>query len=271
MEYKIFILQDYLKESGRQVAFVAGNRNINGGNLKTMKKSLEKFKSNIVPIMFVKGEKVVADGCKLETPKGQPIDNSDASKFIAILDGQHRYLAAMELQLNLFVFEAYTENSTQELLSEANIASKAWQAGDYAKGAALFSNDENVQYIAELCERGLKLPTASLFATFTRRVDKKRLSSVMQGEPFNVTVNRERSEAIYEAAEKKFSASFLASHYLIDAVVALNNDKGCDYKVIVDALNQLTKSEAKAIQNADGTQGKLDAAYQALEKYLKSE
>ena len=43
-----------------------------------------------------KAQKAVEDGCSLMTSDGKPISSEEADKYIVIVDGQHRYTAAIE-------------------------------------------------------------------------------------------------------------------------------------------------------------------------------
>ena len=70
------------------------------------------------------------------------IPNEEASKYVAIIEGQHRYTAAKETDLNeemLFLYECYSDKDTNEILAETNTVTDPWSGADYANGAALFN------------------------------------------------------------------------------------------------------------------------------------
>ena len=54
-----------LFNSGKKIAFIKGNRLVNNKNVKSKKASFEKFNMNLIPLMYVSGEKAIADGCTL--------------------------------------------------------------------------------------------------------------------------------------------------------------------------------------------------------------
>jgi hypothetical protein len=135
-----------LISEGKKVAFISGNRNVNSKNITSKKESFGRFECNIVPLMYVNGTKAVEDGCNLvDASTEQIVDANKVSSYIAIVDGQHRYTAAMEKGISpefLILFEDYTGANTKDLLATANIDSFAWNSSNYIDGAVLF-NPEN--------------------------------------------------------------------------------------------------------------------------------
>ena len=128
---------------GKMIAFIKGNRSVNSKNISRKKKSFEKFGMNLVPLMYVDGQKAVNDGCTLVHPiTKEDIPDEEASKYVAIVEGQHRYTAAEETGLDeekLFLYECYSNENTKEILSETNTITDPWSGADYANGAALFN------------------------------------------------------------------------------------------------------------------------------------
>lgn len=93
---KIFTLAD-VKAEGKAIAFVYGNRDIAAKNKNNKKSSLTECSMNLVPMLLVEGKKAVEDGCKLMNPNGEEIPDNAADSYYVVVDGQHRYTAAMEL------------------------------------------------------------------------------------------------------------------------------------------------------------------------------
>lgn len=123
---------------GKMIAFIKGNRSVNSKNISRKKKSFEKFGMNLVPLMYVDGQKAVNDGCTLVHPiTKEDIPDEEASKYVAIVEGQHRYTAAEETGLDeekLFLYECYSNENTKEILSETNTITDPWSGADYANG-----------------------------------------------------------------------------------------------------------------------------------------
>ena len=100
MNKNIVTLKD-LFIGGKMIAFIKGNRSVNSKNISRKKKSFEKFGMNLVPLMYVDGQKAVNDGCTLVHPiTKEDIPDEEASKYVAIVEGQHRYTTAEETGLD---------------------------------------------------------------------------------------------------------------------------------------------------------------------------
>lgn len=142
MKKNILTVKD-LSVEGKMIAFIKGNRSVNSKNISKKKESFEKFGMNLVPLMYVEGQKAVNDGCTLVHPiTKEDIPDEEASKYVAIVEGQHRYTAAKETDLDeemLFLYECYSNKNTKEILSETNTITDPWSGADYANGAALFN------------------------------------------------------------------------------------------------------------------------------------
>ena len=96
---------------GKMIAFIKGNRSVNSKNISRKKKSFEKFGMNLVPLMYVDGQKAVNDGCTLVHPiTKEDIPDEEASKYVAIVEGQHRYTAAEEKGLGICYLGTTTYN-----------------------------------------------------------------------------------------------------------------------------------------------------------------
>ena len=186
MKQGIFSLSELLK-SGKKVAFIKGNRQVNNKNVKSKKTSFVKFGMNLIPLMYVSGEKAIADGCTLIDAKtGAEIDAEQAQEYIAIVDGQHRLTAAMEDELsedNVYLFECYSAANTKELVASTNIDSNPWDGRDYAYSAVMFNKESKLAKMAnELAEAGYAISTIGMILYFkSGKFGKKDLSCIMQG------------------------------------------------------------------------------------------
>ena len=215
MKKEIISLAELLK-SGKKIAFIKGNRQVNNKNVKSKKVSFLKFGMNLIPLMYVSGEKAIADGCTLIDAKtGAEIDAEQAHEYIAIVDGQHRLTAAMEDELsedNLFLFECYNEANTKD----------------------------------ELAEAGYAISTIGLILYFkSGKFGKKDLSYIMEGKDAREGYNLERAEYFLEKARVKFEDVFIGKKYLISAVSDLSSDEG--YRRVCDVLPKLSSNNVKRI------------------------
>ena len=74
----MIITYSELKNNGKEVAFVANNRNLNKANLKSICKTYQQFHTNISPIIYVSGEKAKNEGLKMvDAITGENINNPE--------------------------------------------------------------------------------------------------------------------------------------------------------------------------------------------------
>lgn len=250
MKKEIISLSELLK-SGKKIAFIKGNRQVNNKNVKSKKVSFVKYGMNLIPLMYVSGEKAIADGCTLiDSKTGMEIPKDQSNEYVAIVDGQHRLTAAMEAELgeeNLYLFECYSDANTKELVASTNIDSNPWDGRDYAYSAVMFNQESKLAQIAnELAEAGYAISTIGLILYFkSGKFGKKDLSNIMQGKDAREGYNLDRAEYFLEKARVKFEDVFIGKKYLISAVSDLSSDEG--YKRVCDMLPKLSSNNVKRI------------------------
>ncbi len=269
MEKKeIFTLAD-VKSEGKKIAFIKGNRDIAKGNVNSKVKSLSECRMNLVPMMVVEGKKAVDDGCSLVSPDGADITNDDAEKCLVIVDGQHRYKAAMKLleeekdndektitDDSIHFFLDYSGRNTKELLAVTNIESYKWKAEDYAKGAVLYKPDDKVAKFAnEYLEKGISISTISIYlfgqsGVLTANV----LGKLMKKE--NVRYKKDLHLDIAEEALPllidKVGAKFAGTRYCANGLYSVLTTIGMiNYKKVIEAIKNLTDGDVKEITSAD--------------------
>lgn len=253
MKREIISLSE-LSKSGKKIAFIKGNRQVNNKNVKSKMVSFTKFGMNLIPLMYVPGEKATADGCSLIDAKTEAdIDAEHASEYVAIVDGQHRFTAAMEAELSedgLYLFECYNEANTKELVASTNIDSNPWDSKDYIYGAVMFNPSNKLAQAAnKMADAGYPISTIGLILYFDAgKMGKKDFSNIIQGKDGKEGYDLERAEYFLEKAHKRFDDAFIGKKYLISAVKDLSIKKG--YEKICDAIPKLTDNQVKRIQDA---------------------
>lgn len=274
LKSKIMVIKTLkdLQDEGKKVAFVKSNRCINDRDVKAKAKSLRDCGCNLVPLMYVSGAKAVEDGCELVTTDNQPITKDNAADYIVIIDGQHRFKAYLEAQLdpsNLYLFEAYAGKNTQTLLSVANCVTKPWKPADYLVGASLSNKDnELLQACNELQVKGFSLPTISKIYTWGGSLTKAKIAGVMQGKELNVTYNLDRGNKFVEAAKSRFESKFVAKRYLIDVVIDLSSYY--KWNTVITALSTISEEDVKKILGAKSSE-KPEVIKEVLTSYLTNE
>lgn len=243
-------------ENNFVVTFIEGNREIVKKNVQNKKDSFEDFRCNIIPILYVKGEKAVADGCKLVDMEGNSITEPDMiSKSIAIVDGQHRITAAIKNGLDpntIILLEDYSEANTKKLVAGANCDSFTWNTKDYVGGAALMNPENKIaEFSKDLVNRKFSMSTLGLILFFeSGKLGKKDFALLMEGKDIRSTgdYDLERANAFMKAAQVNFEDRFLAKHYLISGVARLSKKFG--YAKVLEVLALLSEQETERIKTA---------------------
>lgn len=287
MKKEIYSLNE-LKNEGKQIAFVVGNRDIAKANLKNKKESLARCGMNLVPIMVVEGTKAVKDGCTLVNPSdGKSILTEDASKYVAIVDGQHRYKAYLELVEDaekkqkeaktdgntvsddstvadgtlpeLYFYLDYSIMKTNELLSITNIDCYKWEAKDYANGAILAdANNDIVKFASEWTAKDMKLSVVSLYLYGKNsKLNKRHLAKVIEGKPLGIKeeAQLDMAKAIVPKLVDKLG-KFAKTRYCADAVWAVIKKKGTNIiPILTSAVNKISDDVISDIKKYDGKEG----------------
>lgn len=243
-----------LEESGKKVAFILGNRPTSKKNLKQKEESLKEFEMNLTPLVYINGEEVLRTGdgqVHLANPTtGEQIKDEDASNYVVIIDGQHRYEAANSLNLdhnNIILMKDYSGIGAQNLIARINNETCPWIASEWAFGAHMFYPDNEVAtFASRLAKEGFKSTTIGLILYFRKGVlGKKAFSDIMNGGNAEEGYNIERADAFLTVARDKFEDKFIMKRYLIDVVSDLSKDRG--YKPVLNAIDKLTKDNVKKI------------------------
>ena len=243
-----------LEESGKKVAFIQGNRPTSKKNLKQKEDSLKEFEMNLTPLVYINGEEVIRTGAgqvHLANPTtGEQIKDEDASNYVVIIDGQHRYEAANSLNLdhnNIILMKDYSGIGAQNLIARINNETCPWIASEWAFGAHMFNPDNEVAaFASRLAKEGFKSTTIGLILYFRKGVlGKKAFSDIMNGGNAEEGYNIERADAFLTAARDKFEDKFIMKRYLIDVVSELSTQEG--YHAVLNAISKLTKDNVRKI------------------------
>ena len=152
----------------KNIAFVDGNRAINKNNVKKHVESFKKFGTNLVPLLYVEATEV--EGRTLyDAETGEVVAPEDYPNYWVILDGQHRYKAAVELaaseDANGFTLDALKWEKVEmkesltfdDYLIEVNTRTQPWKGADYICGCVLqHPENEAVQFAQELIKEVMR-------------------------------------------------------------------------------------------------------------------
>lgn len=247
-------------------AFIKGNRPTDEKAIKAKKDSLAEY-GMLCPITAVNGEAVIVSGGHLTDLDGNDIADERAKDYYAVLDGQHRLKAYLELGLpleDLVVIEPLNkEIAIALLIAEMNICTKTWKGSDYMAAPAMAIKETNAafDFAMELQQRGFPLSTISLWACGNNKLKAKDLvASLKTREMPQCLLEADgwcsKSRKWFEAASEKFTAKFLAKKYLITFIQDGYNaaeDASAYTSEMEEKLKNLTQWQADKIQNARKT------------------
>lgn len=270
------------ENENRQFAFVKGNRPTNAKTVKAKEKSIKEY-GQLSPITVVKGEDVFLMDGHLVDLDGNDIPDEQTENYYAVLDGQHRLRAYLNLGLkldDLVICEPLNvEMSIAALIAEMNICTKTWTGTDYMAAPAmmLVNKNEVFEFAMYLRSKGCPLATISLWCTGANTLKPKDLVACVKSKELPKAFVEagwyERSVKWYEAAQGKFPDTFLAKKYLITHLSKkFSNaaDPTAFTVQMVEQINRLTAAQAQEIMKPQTGEGlsREQATYDMLEKHL---
>ena len=247
-------------------AFIKGNRPTDEKAIKVKKDSISEH-GILCPITAVNGEEVIKSNGHLTDLDGNYIADEHAKDYYAVLDGQHRLKAYLELGLpleDLVVIEPLNKKIAIALLiAEMNICTKTWKGSDYMAAPAMAIKETNAafDFAMELQRRNFPLSTISLWACGNNKLKAKDLVASLKTREMPQCLQEAdgwcaKSRKWFEAASEKFTAKFLAKKYLISFIQDGYNvaeDAAAYTLEIEEKLKKLAQWQADKIQNARKT------------------
>ena len=247
-------------------AFIKGNRPTDEKAIKVKKDSISEH-GILCPITAVNGEEVIKSNGHLTDLDGNDIADEHAKDYYAVLDGQHRLKAYLELGLpleDLVVIEPLNKKIAIALLiAEMNICTKTWKGSDYMAAPAMAIKETNAafDFAMELQRRNFPLSTISLWACGNNKLKAKDLVASLKTREMPQCLQEAdgwcaKSRKWFEAASEKFTAKFLAKKYLISFIQDGYNvaEDATAYTLEIEKkLKKLTQWQADKIQNARKT------------------
>ena len=247
-------------------AFIKGNRPTDEKAIKVKKDSISEH-GILCPITAVNGEEVIKSNGHLTDLDGNDIADEHAKDYYAVLDGQHRLKAYLELGLpleDLVVIEPLNKKIAIALLiAEMNICTKTWKGSDYMAAPAMAIKETNAafDFAMELQRRNFPLSTISLWACGNNKLKAKDLVASLKTREMPQCLQEAdgwcaKSRKWFEAASEKFTAEFLAKKYLISFIQDGYNvaeDAAAYTLEIEEKLKKLAQWQADKIQNARKT------------------
>lgn len=248
-----------LKTEGKGIVFLAFNRDVTdkAPHVKRLAKSI-KEEGLHTPLHLVPAPTALAEGIELLDDKGRTV--SDGTDKYVLVDGNNKYRAIQVLRKNNDPGKANEPikciidedaKDIQKMVMTMNNVVKPWSYADAIKAASVMHPDEVIEFIAEKVQDGFSHSTLSLL--LTGKNDKIKKSVIMN---YNAGIG-ELPKCNVEKAKKKlaamkdagFSAKFIKSRYLIEAIDDMVND---EHKLddVLEALKKFTSNEVKFAEDS---------------------
>lgn len=280
-----------LKNSGKKIARLSGNRDFDKKIISSKKESLKKY-GLLVPAIIVDARKAFEekmDICDFET--NESVSEEQQDSYVVLVDANHRFKAHLELleeenYSKEFYFMELTSSDVKiaAILAEINICTNPWKGKDYGKGAILLAEEKNqlLVEINNITSEGYSLDAASKWLTFKNQISKKVLTDVMNGKIADFLKNTsgiDRGKTLIASAKSSFSADFLKSRTLVDWIINkydsfADRSKQEDLEKLSQFLSSIKREDADAIEKYKGKRGesskeeliykKLNSLYEAF-------
>ncbi len=252
------------KEKQYKVAFVKHNRPINKNKVDGFIRIIAngKYEKN-VPIFAITAAEAIESGYEVTDMKDNTITKEIADDYLVILDGQHRTLAFLKCNLTekRVVPSTYLKTGINigQYLVDINDVGTSWNQQDRFAVAALVSNDELAQNIADRINDGFNPTTASLIYT-GKKITGKEVKKLLRGESWvlpdgaNLDISR-GNKFIQLCKEANISVKYITKRYFITGFNAYAKSEGEE-----KAFEQLKKlkeqnlTEQKLKKIKDGTE-----------------
>lgn len=244
------------------VAFFEANRNINPNNVKSHKKSLKEC-GNLTPLTYIKADaEQMKDKKIVDATDGSEVAEDQLTNYIVVVDGQHRYKAARELEEEgNFDMDALTwsevnvpEGKTvEDVLVEINSVGQKWKGNDYVAGYALRHNgNEIVCFAKELADEGVTSKTINKYLFFNEKFswanpDEEKLKKA----------NLARAKQIWNVV-KTFPKNVKTKSCIIDDIIAEGN-----WNATLDKVKGITDEDKEKLGKIKKVQ-ELKVAYEKL-------
>lgn len=261
-----------LTSSGKKVARLSGNRDLDEKIISSKKESLKKY-GLLVPAIIVDARKAFEENLEMiDFESNEIVNEEQLEHYVIILDANHRFKAHLELLKEgdynkefYFVDTLNTDVEIPIILAEINVCTNPWKGKDYGKGAEMMVNQklELLEEINTLTSEGYSLDAASKWLTFRNQISKKVLTDAMNGkiaECLTKTSGIKRGLELIKAAKTSLSSDLLKTRTLIDWIINkydsfsdVNKEKDLENMKLF--LSSIKREDAEKIEKSKGKRG----------------
>lgn len=255
------------KEEARRLGFLKQNRPIIKANVVNFLQIIDNGKyEEAYPIMTAEATVLLELGYELIDLAGNLINETTASEYLIVLDGQHRITAFSKLNATRSKEDQITIpnvriktgiNNVGEYLASINLAGHSWTTSDKICVSSIITENKLLEKTNELIKEGFNATTAVLICTGKRlttpqikkMLNKKDTSMLPKGKELEKAIKR--SEDFYTTcmAITGMTVKMLTKRFFIKGFNSYA--KATSDEKAFNALKQLSLSDFESIKEDD--------------------
>lgn len=255
------------KEDAKRFGLLRQNRPIMKTNVVNFLQIInDKKYDDSFPIITAEATTLLKSGYELIDLAGNPIDETTASEYLIVLDGQHRIIAFSKLNavrskedqiiIPNIIIKELTEN-VGEYLASINLAGHSWTSSDKICVSSIITENKLLERINELIKEGFNATTAVLICIgkrLTAQQIKKMLSkkdTTMLPKGIDLEKAMKRANNFYTICMAKtgMTTKILTKRFFIKGFNSYA--KATSDEQAFEALKQLTLSDFESIKEDD--------------------
>lgn len=255
------------KEEARRLGFLKQNRPIIKANVVNFLQIIDNGKyEEAYPIMTAEATVLLELGYELIDLAGNLIDETTASEYLIVLDGQHRTTAFSKLNATRSKEDRITIpnvriktgiNNVGEYLASINLAGHSWTTSDKICVSSIITENKLLEKTNELIKEGFNATTAVLICTGKRltapqikkMLNKKDTSMLPKGKELEKAIKRANDFYTICMAITGMTVKMLTKRFFIKGFNSYA--RATSDEQAFEALRQLTLSDFESIKEDD--------------------
>ena len=281
-----------LQAEGLKVAKIKANRDLDEKNVKAKMADL-KSRGLIIPAMVVNANDALREHLDLCDFRDSNIavDNTNADRYLVLIDGQHRYEAHLRLVEEsedysrdfTFQFVQLADGvSILDVLKAVNDPGHTWTLSDYTHSAwELNKENPMLSFISELVSDGISFSSVAKWATLNRRLTPSMVKEAVNNEgaidPLFTNIKYLSSgRKLFASAKKALGKAIVKPRALVDWVIDILGDadsKEAEANQLISFFESLTADQVESLKKAKGQKNgasKEEALRRALDKFYQA-
>ena len=252
-----------------------------------------KSRGLIIPAMVVNANDALREHLDLCDFRDSNIavDNTNADRYLVLIDGQHRYEAHLRLVEEsedysrdfTFQFVQLADGvSILDVLKAVNDPGHTWTLSDYTHSAwELNKENPMLSFISELVSDGISYSSAAKWATLNRRLTHSMVKEAVNSEgaidPLFTNIKYLSSgRKLFASAKKALGKAIVKPRALVDWVIDILGDadsKEAEANQLISFFESLTADQVESLKKAKGQKNgasKEEALRRALDKFYQA-